>query len=104
MTSNQANLVITTTFRKMDPSEAIKKYAEEKLSKSILKFVHQDTTAHVILKVEKHSHVAEIAFNWKGKEVAAIEEADDMYKAIDLLVDSLSQQLRKLKEKLTQHH
>lgn len=88
----------------MDSSDAVKKYAEEKLTKSLLKFIHQDTAAHVILKVEKRRHVAEIAFNWRGKEVAAKEESDDLYAAIDLLVDSLSQQLRKLKEKLTQHH
>lgn len=104
MTTNQASLSISTTFRNMDSSDAIRTYAEEKLSKSLLKFIHQDTSAHVILKVEKHRHVAEIALNWRGKEVAAKEESDDLYKAIDLLVDSLSQQLRKLKEKLTQHH
>ena len=104
MTSKPAELTITTTFRNVDSSDAIRTYAEEKLSKSLLKFIHQDTTAHVILKVEKHRHIAEIAFNWRGKEVAAKEENDDLYKAIDLLVDSLSQQLRKLKEKLTQHH
>lgn len=104
MTSKPAELTISTTFRNVESSAAIRTYAEEKLSKSLLKFIHQDTSAHVILKVEKLRHIAEIAFNWRGKEVAAKEESEDLYKAIDLLVDSLSQQLRKLKEKLTQHH
>ena len=104
MTSKAPELIINTTFRNIDSSDAIKVYAEDKLSRSLLKFIHQDTIAHVILKVEKHTHIAEVTFNWRGKEVSAKEESEDLYKAIDLLVDSLSTQLRKLKEKLTQHH
>ena len=104
MTNNPSELSINITFRGMDPSEPIKAYAEDKLSKPLLKFIHQDTTAHVVLKVEKHRHIAEVTFNWRGKEVSAKVESEDMYKAIDLLEDSTGTQLRKLKEKLTEHH
>lgn len=104
MSNKQEHLSMTTTFRNVESSEPIKAYAEEKLSKPLIKFIHQDTTAHIVLKVEKHSHIAEVTFNWRGKEVSAKVESDDMYKAIDLLVDSVTQQLRKLKEKLTEHH
>ena len=104
MTNNQSDLSVTVTFRGMDPSDPIRTYAEDKLSKPLLKFIHQDTNAHVVLKVEKHRHVAEVAFHWRGKEVSAKVESEDMYKAIDLLEDSIGQQLRKLKEKLTEHH
>jgi putative sigma-54 modulation protein len=104
MANKSNDLVINTTFRGMEPSDPIRLYAEEKISKPLSKFIHQDTTAHIILKVEKHRHIAEVTFNWRGKEVSAKVESEDMYKAVDLLEGSISQQLRKLKEKLTERH
>ncbi len=39
-----------------------------------------------------------------GADFIAKEESDSLYSSIDKLTDSLSQQLRKHKEKVTKHH
>ena len=57
-----------------------------------------------ILQVEKIRQIAEITFNNDGINFKNREESDDMYKSIDMLVDSLTNQLRRHKEKITKHH
>lgn len=95
---------IHTTFRNTEATAAIKEYAEEKLGLVIKKFVHQNTEAHVTIKVEKNDHIAEIVFHTDGTDFACKEKSGDMYASIDKLVDVVATQLRKHKEKITAHH
>lgn len=95
---------LAITFKNTDATEAIRAYADEKLGNCLKKFVHKDTEAHIILRVEKTRHIAEITFRSDGHDFVGKEESHDLYASIDLLVDSLTQQLRKHKEKTTQHH
>lgn len=93
------------TFRNLDATDALRNYASEKIVHCLKKFVHQNTTeAHIVLKVEKNSQIAEVTFHADGTDFNAKEDRNDLYAAIDAVVDALTQQLRKHKERLTDHH
>lgn len=102
MTDKLVNVNIT--FKNTEATEAIKAYAAEKLTGCLKKFVHQNTEAHVVLKVERARHIAEVSLHSDGHDFACKEESADLYASIDSLVDSLTQQLRKHKERMTAHH
>jgi putative sigma-54 modulation protein len=95
---------IHITFRNTEATEALKSYATDKINHTLQKFVKQDTEAHVVLKVEKNRQIAEVQFHADGSDFIVVEESEDLYASIDKLIDSLSTQLRKHKEKLTKHH
>ncbi|ETS32899.1 MULTISPECIES: ribosome hibernation promoting factor [Photorhabdus] len=57
----------------------------------------------VILRVEKVQQIAEATIHINGGELHASSEHEDMYAAIDGLVDKLARQLTKHKDKLRQH-
>ncbi|MGI6524378.1 MAG: ribosome hibernation-promoting factor, HPF/YfiA family [Bdellovibrionota bacterium] len=98
---NDANIIsMNVTFRNMDVSDALRNYAEEKLEGCLRKFIRKNTEVNIILLVEKHRQIAEISFASDGVSFKNSEESDDMYKSIDKLVDSLTNQLRRHKEKL----
>ena len=58
---------------------------------------------HVILNVQKLQQIAEAKLNVNGGEVFATHEHENMYAAIDGLIDKLDRQVIKHKEKLTRH-
>ena len=104
MGNSDRTIKITITFRNTEATDALRAYAEEKIGNCLSKFVHRSTDAHVILKVERNRQIAEVNFRSDGTEFNGTEQSDSMYTSIDQLVSSLSQQLRKHKEKLTAHH
>ena len=93
---------ITTTFRHMEPSDALKKYAEEKLER-VRKYIDEPVVAQVFLTVEKIRHIAEVTMTAKGITIKAAEETNDMYAALDAVVDKIERQLRRYKERLKAH-
>ncbi len=95
---------VNITFRNTDATDALKKYTDEKISNCLKKYIHHDTDANAVLSVEKNRHIAEVSFNVDGASFSCSEESGDLYASIDRLVGSLSNQLRKHKEKLTSHH
>lgn len=93
---------ITVTFRKTEPVERLKAYAEEKLKK-LDKYFDFPVQAHVVLNVEKYRHIVDVTLNVDGTVLKAMEETEDMYSTIDLIVDKLEAQvkrhLKKMREK-----
>jgi putative sigma-54 modulation protein len=104
MTAHSRVINVNVTFKNTEPTDALKNYAADKIKHCLQKFAHSDLEAHVVLRVEKKFQVAEVAVNCDGSTISGKEESDNLYAAIDALVGSLGQQLRKHKEKLTQHH
>ena len=104
MTDTSKVISVHIAFRNTDATEALKSYASEKVTHCLQKFVHKDTEAQVVLKVEKNRHIAEVSLHSSGTDFHAKEESADLYASIDKLVDSLTGQLRKHKEKITSHH
>jgi putative sigma-54 modulation protein len=89
---------ISVTFRHIEPSTALKEYAEEKISR-IKRYIEEPIEAHVILRIEKFRHIAEVSIKANGMGLNGTEETDDMYSAIDMLADTIESQVKKNKEK-----
>ena len=66
---------------------------------------HFDTALdiHVVLTVEKLRHKAEATMHISGGNLYADDVQEDMYAAIDGLVDKLDRQGKKHKEKMKSH-
>src|SRR5437867_13447472 len=95
-------MLITVTFRHVDPTPPLKAYAEEKLQR-VRKYLHRPVDAHVILSVAKERHVAEITLKADHATTSAEEQTHDLYSAIDLAIDKLEHQAQKLHEKRRHH-
>lgn len=94
---------MTVTFRHFEPNDALKTYSEEKVSK-IERYVPNLNEVQVILSLEKRRHIAEVNVNVnKGKITAKEVSEDNMYSAIDQVMDKIESQARKYKDKLTSH-
>ena len=96
---------LSTTFRHMDASQAVREYAAEKLDK-IRKYFHKDPiAAHAVFSVERgFNHVADINITLpNGIVINAKETTEDMYSSIDLAAARIERQVRKWKEKIRDH-
>ena len=83
---------ISITFRHVEPSDAIKRHAEEKVAK-LQRFLRQPMSARVTLSLEKLEHCAEIGISSGGEHHEAHEACEDMYVAIDRVVQKLERQI-----------
>ena len=83
-------------------TEALQTYVEEKMSR-LSRHFDNITNAQVTLSVEKLRQKAEADIHLAGGEVFAAHEHDDMYAAIDGMVDKLDRQIIKHKEKMKSH-
>ena len=92
-------MMITVTFRRMEPAESLRAYAEEKLTK-LKKYLDSPLEAHVVLEVEKFRHLADVTLNVDGTRIKAVEETEDMYSAIDQVMDKIEVQVKKLRAKV----
>ena len=81
----------------------MRNYVESKLEK-VERHFDLVTDVHCILTVEKQRHKAEATINVSGGTIYADATEEDMYAAIDGLVDKLDRQVRKHKEKMVDHH
>src|SRR5436190_13164406 len=96
---------LSTTFRHMDASQAVREYAAEKLDK-IKKYFNKDPiAAHAVFSVERgFNHVADINITLpNGIVINAKETTEDMYSSIDLAAARIERQVRKWKEKIRDH-
>jgi putative sigma-54 modulation protein len=96
---------LSTTFRHMDASHAVREYAAEKLD-TIKKYFHKDPiSAHAVFSVERgFNHVADIHITLpNGIVINAKEVTEDMYSSIDLAAARIERQVRKWKEKIRDH-
>jgi putative sigma-54 modulation protein len=89
---------INVTYRHVEPSSALRTYVEDKVSR-IKKYLEEPIEAHVVLRVEKFRHIAEVLILADGMRINGKEETDDMYSAIDLVADTIEGQVRKGKDK-----
>ncbi|QLF92407.1 ribosome-associated translation inhibitor RaiA [Pseudomonas sp. ABC1] len=87
----------------LEVTPALRDYIEEKFDR-LERHFDRIITVQVTLQVEKLKQKAEGSLHVAGKEVVANSEHEDMYAAIDLLVDKLDRQLIKHKEKQLDHH
>ncbi|GIX21781.1 MAG: ribosomal subunit interface protein [Gammaproteobacteria bacterium] len=96
---------IDLTGNHVELTDALRDYVYEKMARLSRHFDHV-TKSHVILQVDKKRHIAEATLHVPGGNggLHATAEHEDMYAAIDTLVDKLDRQIVRHKEKLTDHH
>ncbi len=89
---------ISVTFRQLEPSEALKNYVTERLTR-FKRYLDGPVEAHVVLGLEKFRHLADVTIDSNGRIIKGREENADMYAAIDLVMDKIDLQLKKAREK-----
>ena len=93
---------VNLTGHHVDVTEALRGYVDEKIARLERHFDHV-TNVHVILSVEKLNKKAEATVHIAGADVFADSVHEDMYAAIDSLVDKLDRQVLRHKEKVKSH-
>ena len=86
--------------KNLSVTPAIKEYIEKKLSKLDKYFKDGDnTTSNVIIKTRGNKDVIEVTIIKDATVIRAEVMDNDLYTAIDLVVEKLERQIRKNKEK-----
>ncbi len=90
---------ISVTGRNIDVTPPLREYVESKLDRIRRHFEHL-IDVQFVLDVDKLVHHVEATIHTRGKDLFAENNDQDMYAAIDGLIDKLDRQLIKHKEKL----
>lgn len=93
---------INFTGHRMEVTPALKTFTQEKFDK-LERHFDKITAINVVFDVEKLKQIAEATILISKGEVHASSTSEDMYTAIDILVDKLDRQLIKHKEKMRDH-
>ncbi len=95
---------ILITGRHVGVTDAMKEYAHAKAEK-LTHLWDRATSCRVTMDTDHDKHQVEMVLQVnRGHTLVAQAESDDMYAACDLAEQKLAQQLRKYKERLTDHH
>ena len=94
---------ISVTGRHLDITDALKNYVESKFER-LERHIDHVTDVHVILGLEKINKKAEATVQISGAMLFAEDNQEDMYAAIDSLIDKLDRQVCKHKEKIVDRH
>ncbi|MFQ5735731.1 MAG: ribosome hibernation-promoting factor, HPF/YfiA family [Thermodesulfobacteriota bacterium] len=93
---------VNVTFRHIETSEPLRSYAEEKTAR-LAKYLAEPVEVHWVLTVEKIRHIADATVVGNGVTIKAQADTQDMYSAIDTVIEKLEKQVRKHKEKVKAH-
>ncbi len=93
---------LTISGHHVDVTPAIREFVMNKLERVRRHFDHVIDVA-VVLTVEKQRQKAEINLHLRGKDLHCEATDNDLYAAIDALVDKLDRQVVKHKECIQQH-
>ncbi|MFT5218649.1 MAG: putative sigma-54 modulation protein [Planctomycetota bacterium] len=86
----------------VDITESLRNYVNEKIDRLDRHF-DKAMDIHIVLTVEKLRHKAEATLHVSGSNLHADDVQEDMYAAIDGLIDKLDRQGKKHKEKIKDH-
>ena len=91
--------------RKLEVTDAIKSYIEEKLKKLDKYFEDpSDITATVVVKVRGNDQIIEVTVPSKRFTLRGEESHKDLYAAIDLVTDKIERQIRKNKTRIKKNY
>jgi len=94
---------IDITGHHVEITDSMRQYVEEKMQK-LERHFDKVSNMHVILSVENVRQKAEATLHLSGQDIFAEDTQDNMYAAIDGLLDKLDRQVVKYKEKIKNHH
>jgi putative sigma-54 modulation protein len=90
---------VKVTCRHVEPNKALKKHAEEKVSR-VRKYIDRQVNADVILSMEKNRYLAEVNVTGDGITFNGKEESNEnFFVAIDQVVDKIISQASRFKTK-----
>jgi putative sigma-54 modulation protein len=89
----------SVTFKNLESSDTLGAYVRNKLDR-FDRLLDNPAEANVVLSVEKFRHIAEINILGDRLMINGKEETDDMYSAIDMVLDKLEKQIKKNKQKI----
>ena len=92
-------MIIKFNGKNIQVTDALKNVVSKKFSK-LEKYFDPNVIAHVTLGVEKNNQIIEVTIPFNGVILRGEESNDDMYAAIDIVMDKLERQVRKQKTKL----
>ncbi|MGC8602090.1 MAG: ribosome hibernation-promoting factor, HPF/YfiA family [Desulfomonilaceae bacterium] len=93
---------VSVTFRHMEPSEALKNYVQDRTTK-LTKYIDRPLESQVTLSVQKFRQMADVVINANGLRISGQETHEDMYAAIDLVMDKMERQVKKYRERIRKH-
>lgn len=94
---------VIITSKNLHASDHLKDTIEKKFEK-LGKYFSNDIAVNVMLSSEKNREKVEATINAKGTIFRAEEVNNDVYNAIDRVVDKLSSQMSRFKTKLQRKH
>jgi putative sigma-54 modulation protein len=93
---------VSVTFKNMESSDALKQYVQDRASR-LTKYVDRPMESQVTLTVQKFRHIVDVVINADGIRIAGEESHDDMYAAIDLVMDKIERQVKKYRARIRKH-
>ncbi len=90
---------------KVTVTKSIKDYIEEKIAKLDKYFKNSDEVkCNVIIRVKNNLQTVEVSIPMSKLNIRAEESHDDLYAAVDLIIDKLERMIRKNKTRLNNHY
>jgi putative sigma-54 modulation protein len=93
---------VIITGRHVEVTAALRRYIEIRM-KRLERYGMKLGDVQVVLAVEKYRHTAEVVLAVNGAVIQGKTSTTEMYGSIDQLLDKVSRQILKRKEKLTSH-
>lgn len=89
---------IAVTFRHLETDNGVRDYVKEKV-KRLEKYIENPKEVHVVLSAEKFRNIAEITIVGEGVTLNSQGRDNDLYAAIDQMVDRMERQIRERRGK-----
>jgi ribosome hibernation promoting factor len=104
----EVSMNLTISGHHLEVTPALREYVLTKLDR-ITRHFDQVVDVNVLLTVEKlkekeRRQKAEVTLHVKGKDIFVEQAHEDLYAAIDQLMDKLDRQVVRHKDKLNDHH
>ena len=93
---------LTITGHHIEVTEALRNHVTEKVAR-LARHFDKVMEVHVVLEVQKLQQKAEATVHVNGANLFAEDTQEDLYSAIDNLIDKLDRQVLKHKEKHLNH-
>ena len=93
-------MLVTVNGKNVEVTDALREYADKKVSKIAKFFEKSPRGAQVTLSTERGKHIVDITIQVDGLLLRGEERTNDMYASIDGAIDKIESQVHKYKTKI----
>lgn len=93
-------MLVTVIGKNIEVTNALREYAEKKVSKIVKFFEKSPVGAQVTLSTERGKHIVDITVQVNGLLLRGEAKSNDMYASIDGAIEKIERQVQKFKTKL----